>query len=176
MPQREDQQRQHDRRIDGEVGKIARFAEVHASASPGIVSPHRSSSHTAKIKSTPLRGKRARSRHSAGSPDGFMPGAKPIYSIASNQVSWWRIANGRRGKARASEEAPRAELRLHDMEFEPSPLQPRATSVGFVRAVAFNSALRRLYAVARALEVGCGVLAGGPPPAPPSPAPPPPGL
>ena len=80
-----------------------------------------------------------------------MPGAKPIYSIASNQVSWWRIANGRRGKARASEEAPRAELRLYDMEFEPSPLQPGATSVGFVRAVAFDSALRRRYAFARAL-------------------------
>src|SRR5438132_364222 len=58
------------------------------------------------------------------------------------------------------EEAPRAEVRRYDMEFEPSPPQPGATSVGFVRAVAFDSALRRLYAVARALEVGCGVLAG----------------
>src|SRR5215831_2737859 len=29
MPQRQDQQGQYSRRIDGEVGKIARFAEAH---------------------------------------------------------------------------------------------------------------------------------------------------
>ena len=91
-------------------------------------------------------------------PDGFMPGAKLIYSITSNHGDGGSRVDGA-GKARALEEAPRAEVRLYDTEFEPSPLQPGATSVGFVRAVAFDSTLRRLYAISCALEVGYAVLA-----------------
>jgi hypothetical protein len=55
---------------------------------------------------------------------------------------------------RRLEEATRAEVRLDDVQFALSALQPRAASVGFVRVVAFNSAPRRLHAVSCAIEVG----------------------
>jgi phosphoglycerate dehydrogenase-like enzyme len=45
------------------------------------------------------------------------------------------------------------------VQLEPRPLQPRASPVGIARVVVVNSALRRLYPVSRALQVGNGVLA-----------------
>src|SRR5438445_5376410 len=52
------------------------------------------------------------------------------------------------------EQAPPAQLRLDVVQFEPRPFQPRPPSVGIVRAVVVDAALRRRYPVACALEVG----------------------
>src|SRR6266536_2356903 len=56
------------------------------------------------------------------------------------------------------EESLRAEVRLDDVQFALSALQPRPT-VGAGSAVAVHSTLCRLHAVSCAIEVGYGVLA-----------------
>jgi tetratricopeptide (TPR) repeat protein len=49
-------------------------------------------------------------------------------------------------------------LRLDDVQFELRPLQPRASPAWIVCAVVVESALRRLYPVSCALQIGNGVL------------------
>jgi hypothetical protein len=83
---------------------------------------------------------------------------KRALSTMARRISRHLPAIDPQGCERASfDEAPRAEVRLDDMQFALSALQPRAT-VGPSSAVTIHSTLRRLHAVLRAIEVGHGVL------------------